>query len=100
MAYKDPEKQKEYMKKYYKEKIKDDKEARERKNARQREYAKRTGYAANNKYEKENIKRYVIKVVVNTEQDIIERLESQDNKMGYIKKLIREDIEKNQKSLK
>lgn len=76
-------------------KIYTDEEARERKNARQREYSKRTGYASSTKYEKDNVKRYVVKVVVNTEQDIIDRLESQENKMGYIKRLIREDIQKN-----
>lgn len=72
-------------------------EARERKNARQKEYAKKTGYAANTKYEKENVKRYVIKVMKNTEKDIIDHLEAQDNKMGYIKALIREDIKKSKK---
>ena len=66
-------------------------EARERKNARQREYAKRTSYASSTKYEKDNVKRYV----VNTEQDIIDWLEKQDNKAGYIKELIREDIKRN-----
>lgn len=75
-------------------------EARERKNARQREYAKRTSYASSTKYEKDNVKRYVVKLVVNTEQDIIDWLEEQDNKAGYIKRLIREDMEKIKKSLK
>lgn len=72
-------------------------EARERKNARQREYAKKTGYAAATKYEKNNVKRYVVKFVVNTEQDIIEWLEKQDNKAGYIKGLIREDMKDSKK---
>jgi len=70
-------------------------EARERKNARQREYLKNTHYAANSKYEKENVKRYVVKVISNTEQDIIAKLDKQGNKMGYIKALIRKDIEEN-----
>ena len=69
-------------------------EARERKNARQREYAKRTSYASSTKYEKGNVKRYVVKLVVNTEQDIIDWLEEQDNKAGYIKNLIKEDMGK------
>ena len=69
-------------------------EARERKNARQREYAKKTHYVSSTKYEKEKVRRYVIKVMVNTEQDIIEHLDLQPNKMGYIKGLIREDIKK------
>jgi hypothetical protein len=32
---------------------------------------------------------------INTEMDIIERLEEVGNKNGYIKQLIREDIERN-----
>lgn len=72
-------------------------EARERKNARQREYEKRTGYAAKLKYTKEKTKRYVIEVIKSTESDIYEKMEKQDNKAGYIKALIREDIEKNGK---
>ncbi len=72
-------------------------EARQRKNARQREYAKKTGYAANAKYLKENTKRYVINVGKKTEQDIYEKLEEEENKAGYIKKLIRADIAGNNK---
>lgn len=74
-------------------------EARERKNARQREYAKRTRYASSIKYEKNNVKRYVINAVINTESDIIERLEQEENKSGYIKNLIRKDIMENNKNV-
>lgn len=73
-------------------------EARERKNARQREYAKKTNYISSTKYEKNNVKRYVIKFVVNTEKDIIDWLEKQDNKTGYIKSLIIEDMNNQKKS--
>lgn len=69
-------------------------EARQRKNARQREYAKKTGYASQAKYNAGNTKRYVIKVMLKTESDIIERLEEEENKSGYIKHLIREDIKR------
>ena len=79
-------------------KIYTDEEARERKNARQREYAKKTGYAANMKYEKNNIKRYVIKLSINTDKDIIDELENKDNKAGFIKQLIRDEIKKNNKN--
>ncbi|MGN0504384.1 MAG: hypothetical protein ACI4HJ_04980 [Ruminococcus sp.] len=72
-------------------------EARERKNARQREYAKRTGYAASAKYEKDHVKRYVVKLVDNTDQELIDWLEKQDNKAGYIKGLIRDDFLKSKK---
>lgn len=60
----------------------------------QRDYEKRTGYAAQAKYNKEKTKRYVVKVMLNTEQDIIQKLDSVPNKAGYIKGLIREDIAK------
>jgi len=73
-------------------------EARERKNARQREYAKKTGYAAQEKYKKENSKQYIVRVMLTTELDIAEKLESVDNKAGYIKRLIREDIEREKNS--
>lgn len=72
-------------------------EKRERKNARQKEYEKKTGYAAIAKYEKESTKRYTLKIMCNTEQDIIDKLESEPNKNGYIKRLIREDIERSKK---
>lgn len=62
------------------------------KNEIQQEYAKRSGYSANRRYDKENTKVVPIRLVINTEQDIIQRLESVDNKSGYIKRLIREDI--------
>lgn len=73
-------------------------EARERKNARQREYAKRTGYAADIKSKKNNTKRYVLQVTISTESDIIQKLDVEKDNDGYatyIKRLIREDIEKN-----
>lgn len=75
-----------------------DEEARERKNARQKEYEKKTGYSAQNKYGKEKTRRYTISAMINTEQDIIQKLDSVENKNGYIKALIREDIKKSQKS--
>jgi hypothetical protein len=58
----------------------------------QKDYLKRTGYAANKRYNKENTKVYAVRLVINTEQDIINQLESVDNKSGYIKSLIRADI--------
>lgn len=69
-------------------------ERREKKNARQREYAKRTGYAANQKYMKCSTKVYSFRFMINTESDIIEYLEKQENKAGYIKQLIRDDMNK------
>jgi len=44
------------------------------------------------RYDKAKTKFYAIKVVKTTEQDIINRLDEQKNKAGYIKSLIRKDI--------
>ena len=46
------------------------------------------------KYDKANTKMYTIKVIKSTEKDIIQKLDEQSNKAGYIKSLIREDIAK------
>lgn len=45
-------------------------------------------------YEKNNCTRISIKLGNKTDADIIEKLNKQDNKQGYIKQLIREDISK------
>jgi len=46
------------------------------------------------RYAAKNIKQYKIDCMKTTEGDIIEWLEGQDNKAGYIKRLIREDMAK------
>ena len=63
--------------------------------AKQREYAKRTGYAAEKRSNKKNSKLETIRLSYSTDGDILKKLESIENKSGYIKKLIREDILKN-----
>lgn len=45
-----------------------------------------------------NMKRYAIDVAKKTEDDIIAQLEKQTNKAGYIKALIRADIEREAKA--
>lgn len=45
-----------------------------------------------NKFNKEKTKCIQIRLNKNTDADIIERLENVPSKMGYIKKLIRDDI--------
>ena len=45
-----------------------------------------------NKYNKENTKTYLIRLNFKTDIDIIRWLDLQDNKTGYIKKLIMADI--------
>ena len=69
-------------------------EARARKNDSQKNYEKKTGYAAQLKYGREKTRRYTISAMTNTEQDIIQKLDSVENKNGYIKALIRADIAK------
>ena len=73
-------------------------EARQRKNARQREYAKRTGYAANRRYEENNPEKSVqiqLKLQRPKDDDVIEKLQSVENRADYIRRLVREDIATN-----
>ena len=45
-------------------------------------------------YQHENIVRVVVKLNRKTDADILATLEKKNNRQGYIKKLIREDIER------
>ncbi len=47
---------------------------------------------ANKKYDENNTKQIKLKLNLKTDKDILDKLNSVDNKQGYIKKLIREDI--------
>ncbi len=47
------------------------------------------------RYHKAHTKLFNIRLVTTTEQDIIQKLESVENKSGYIKDLIRADIARN-----
>ena len=47
------------------------------------------------RYQNKAIRRFMVKVNRFTESDILERLEGQESVQGYIKRLIREDIERN-----
>ena len=60
----------------------------------QREYEKRTGYAAQAKYKKEKTKQVALQLNLNTDSDILQKLDEVPNKQGYIKALIRADIAK------
>lgn len=62
----------------------------------QADYAKRSGYAANNKYNKANTTAFTIRMMNKTDSDIIAWLNAQPNKAGYIKSLIRADMQKTQ----
>lgn len=53
---------------------------------------------ASNKYDKENTKSVLLKLNKKTDADIIEMLDAVPSKMGYIKDLIRHDIEVQKKT--
>lgn len=48
-----------------------------------------------NKFNKEKTKSVQIRLNMNTDADILAKLDSVESKMGYIKRLIREDMAKN-----
>ena len=50
---------------------------------------------ASAKYNKENVKRVILHFNITTDKDILDFLSHKDNKTGYIKQLIRSDIENN-----
>lgn len=47
---------------------------------------------ASYKYDKNNTKRIALKLNLNTDADILQKLSEEKNVQGYIKKLIRSDI--------
>lgn len=51
-------------------------------------------YESQERYDKANTIQVKLKLNKNTDADIIERLDSVDNRQGYIKELIRKDIRK------
>lgn len=53
----------------------------------------RVKYAPQNKYDKNNTVQIKMKLNKNTDADIIEYLETKDNRQGYLKALIRKDME-------
>ena len=51
-------------------------------------------YAPQNKYDKNNTIQIKMKLNKKTDADIIEHLETMENRQGYLKELIRSDINK------
>lgn len=49
---------------------------------------------AHARYQREKTRVIPIRFFLSTDKDILDRLEQQDNKSGYIKRLIRKDIAK------
>ena len=52
---------------------------------------------ANEKYIKANTKTICVRLNYNTDKDIIKKLDEVDSKMGYIKELIRKDLQTKKK---
>ena len=48
---------------------------------------------ANNKSNKKNTTMICVRLSYNTDADILKKLDEVDSKMGYIKKLIRKDLQ-------
>ena len=53
-----------------------------------------TYYPSSAKYEREKLLRVMVKFHREREADLVERMEQQDNKAGYLKRLVKEDIER------
>lgn len=51
-------------------------------------------YKSQERYDASNTKQIRLKLNIKTDADILEKLESVGNKQGYIKSLIRADIDK------
>ena len=49
---------------------------------------------SSNKWAQKNTRQVMLKLHTRNDADILERLDAVGNKQGYIKKLIREDIER------
>ena len=51
-----------------------------------------------NKYEKENLRQIRLKINRKTEPELLEWIEKQENIQGYIKRLIEEDMKRNEEN--
>lgn len=51
-------------------------------------------YPANKRYEEKNIVKVTVGFNRSTEPELAERVEAEDNKAGYLKRLVQEDVER------
>ena len=51
-------------------------------------------YPSKKRYDKENIVRVAVGFNRRTEPELVERIEEEENKAGYIRSLVREDVER------
>ena len=54
-------------------------------------------YPSKKRYDKENIVRVAVGFNRRTEPELVERIEEEENKEGYIRSLVREDVERRKK---
>ncbi|MBS6940737.1 MAG: hypothetical protein KH142_04515 [Slackia piriformis] len=54
-------------------------------------------YPSKKRYDKENIVRVAVGFNRRTEPELVERIEEEENKAGYIRSLVREDVERRKK---
>lgn len=59
---------------------------------------KQKQYQTQHKWNKENTTLINIRFMKNTEQDLLDHLSRQDNKSGYIKDLIRADMQRQERT--
>lgn len=55
---------------------------------------RKSAIEAQARYDREHTKQFHLKLNIRTDSDIIEKLDGADNKQGYIKRLIREDMKR------
>ena len=67
-------------------------EKRQQRNRAQREYDKRTGYKAHKQYRKQHMRQFGFTFSLENDREIIEKLDSVENKAGYVRGLIAKDI--------
>ena len=53
-----------------------------------------TYYPSNRRYEKENLLKVSVAFNRRTEPDLVERMEQQEQRASYLKRLVKEDIER------
>ena len=51
-------------------------------------------YPSNNKYQRESLLRVTVPFNRKHEPDLVKKMEEQENKAGYLKRLVKEDIER------
>ena len=55
-------------------------------------------YPANKRYEQNTLLKVTVAFNRNTEPELVERMEQQESKAGYLKRLVKEDIDRDGES--